>query len=632
MADVSIIIKAIDQATGTLSGVTGELDKMDAKGSKLAGVLKGGLVLGAGAAVAGIGALGAVLGTSISAASEAEEIGAQLNAVLESTGGIAGMTADAINDHALALSEMTRFEDDAIVAAQSLLLTFTKVGKDVFPDATEATLDMAQSLKIDLKSASMLVGKALNDPIKGMTALTRSGIQFTEAQKATIEAMVAMGDTVGAQRIILKELETQFGGSAKAAGDTMAGQLDILKNSLGNVKEEIGGALIPVIKQLEEWAGPKLITGFQRLSDWLTGGIDDIREFASKLGSAKEIVGEIVSDVNAGRKIRWMDLFDLAGLFTENWKLKVTFAETVQDIEKFAADVKAAYDTGGLFAAIEEGGSQIGAAIASTFESIDWETIRTSITTYWDTTLQPALKTAIANLAEYTKIDTSLTTQLGTALGDLMGNAFIQAAETSQQGLSAKIGTALGSAFGNSVDGTAFWDAFSSNLRKGLVPTNLQTAISSVMDAMLAKIIADHPIIATYVGTLQDIVKNLQAAGEKYGTTREAFLLGFNNPFAGVASVIRDVVAAIQEAINKWWEWVGATGRNPSPGHGMPHDPAGYVLPAPTRRSGAATGMGGGLAAMPVTININAPGGNPRAVALAAQEGVLAAARSMGLA
>ena len=286
MADVSIIIKAIDQATNTLSGVTGELDKMDVKGSKLGGVLKGGLVLGAGAAVAGIGALGAVLGTSISAASEAEEIQAQLNAVLKSTGGVAGVSADAINEHAQALSEATRFEDDAIVASSALMLTFTKVGKDVFPDATEATLDMAQAMGMDLNSATMLVGKALNDPVKGMTALSRSGIQFTEDQKAMVEAMVEVGDTAGAQQIILQELETQFGGSAKAAGETFGGQLDIMKNALGNVGEEIGGALLPALTDMAIKMGPGLIEGAKKFADW---AVSDLIPALIKIGEWLEI-------------------------------------------------------------------------------------------------------------------------------------------------------------------------------------------------------------------------------------------------------------------------------------------------------------------------------------------------------
>jgi hypothetical protein len=92
-ADLSIIIKAVDKASGPLGGIGRELDTMGGKASKLGGILKGGLLLGVGAAVTGIGALGAMMVSSVNAVSEMEQIQAQLNAVLASTGGAAGMTA-----------------------------------------------------------------------------------------------------------------------------------------------------------------------------------------------------------------------------------------------------------------------------------------------------------------------------------------------------------------------------------------------------------------------------------------------------------------------------------------------------------------------------------------------------------
>lgn len=302
-AELSFIVKAIDQASGTLKGVGGELDHMEGKASKLAGGLKGGLMVGAGLAVAGIGALGVVLGQSVKEAMAAEQITADLNAALKSTKGVAGMNAQAIQDNALALSQVTRYEDDAIVEAETMLLTFTKIGKDVFPESTKATLNLATRFKMDLGSASKMVGKALNDPIAGLTAMGKAGVQFTKEQKAMIKAMVEGGDVAGAQAIILKELEIQAGGAAEAAGKTMAGQMDILKNTLGNVKEEIGGALIPVLKDLVSWVGPKMVTGLQKFSTWFRTSLVDVQQFIGKAGKAKDIIGDMVADVQAGKKI-----------------------------------------------------------------------------------------------------------------------------------------------------------------------------------------------------------------------------------------------------------------------------------------------------------------------------------------
>lgn len=184
------------------------------------------------------------------AALDAEQAQAQLNSVIESTGGVAGVTASMANEYANALSQITMFDDEAILGGESMLLTFTNIGQEVFPQATETILDMSQALGQDLNSSAMQLGKALNDPIQGVTALRRVGVQFTDDQEKTIKALVDLGDTAGAQKLILAELNKEFGGSAKAAGETMAGQLAILNTEFENVKEEAGTALLPVLNDL----------------------------------------------------------------------------------------------------------------------------------------------------------------------------------------------------------------------------------------------------------------------------------------------------------------------------------------------------------------------------------------------
>jgi hypothetical protein len=169
-AKLAILVTAQNQASKVLNDIGGDAEKLEGRASKLGGALKMGLAAGALAAGAGIVALGGFLASSVKAASEAEDIQAQLNAVLKSTAGVAGVSAAAINDHALALSKMTKFEDDAIVASSALLLTFTKVGKDIFPAATEATLDVAQAIHF-LVDAPYITGLVL--PVDGGRHLRR---------------------------------------------------------------------------------------------------------------------------------------------------------------------------------------------------------------------------------------------------------------------------------------------------------------------------------------------------------------------------------------------------------------------------------------------------------------------------
>lgn len=201
-----------------------------------------GAVLAAGSAVHFVGEF-------VKAAAEAQKISRVTDAILQSTGSAAGLSATQVGDLATSLSNLTGIDDDVIQAAENILLTFTSVrdaageGNDIFSRTTEAALNMATVLGGDPTSAIQQLGKALNDPAEGLTKLTRSGVVFTQQQKDMVEQLVAAGDTLGAQKIILDELDKEFGGAAAAAADPF----DRLKVATDNLKESIGGALIPVL-------------------------------------------------------------------------------------------------------------------------------------------------------------------------------------------------------------------------------------------------------------------------------------------------------------------------------------------------------------------------------------------------
>ena len=252
----------------------------------------------AGVAVA-VGA-GKFLGGAIEEAEEARLSIAQTNAVIASTAGVANVTAKDVDSLSGSLSALTGIDDEVIAGGQNILLTFTKVrnevgkGNDIFDQGTKAALDMSVALGQDLQSSSILVGKALNDPVKGMTALTRSGIQFTEQQKDQVKAMVAAGDTLGAQKVILKELETQFGGSAEAAASPMAR----LKVAFGNLQETIGTALMPA-----------LFAAATFLSDKLPGAIEAAkRAFASVVAALQPVIAFVKAAFAPGQvDVTWLD-------------------------------------------------------------------------------------------------------------------------------------------------------------------------------------------------------------------------------------------------------------------------------------------------------------------------------------
>lgn len=186
---------------------------------------------------------------------------AQLQASLESTSYMAGKTFSELTRQASELQSKTVFGDENIIRAQSLMLTFKSVRGVIFDQAMPAVLDLASKMNVDLKEAAVQVGKALQDPISGITALRRVGIQFTKEQETSMKKLVEAGEIETAQLIILQELQSQFGGSAEAAAKAGLGPMKQLSNAWSDFKEKVGGTFLKVTNNL--------IPSLMKLVTWL---------------------------------------------------------------------------------------------------------------------------------------------------------------------------------------------------------------------------------------------------------------------------------------------------------------------------------------------------------------------------
>jgi len=208
----------------------------------LSGIQSGLIGLGVGAAALG----------SFKAFEESERIARQTAAVIKSTGNEANVTEGHISDLASEMSKLGGVDDELVQQGENMLLTFTKVrneagkGNDVFDQATRAANDYAAATGTDVVNANKMLGKALNDPIKGLTALTRAGVSFTQQQKDQIRALVDAGDTLGAQKIILAEFNKEYGGSLEANA-TASGKAQVAMENLG---ESAGAILAPGLELL----------------------------------------------------------------------------------------------------------------------------------------------------------------------------------------------------------------------------------------------------------------------------------------------------------------------------------------------------------------------------------------------
>jgi len=251
MANPQVIVEFVAKVDQLKSGFKQAETSASSTGSKLKSF---GKVALAAAGAAGLGALVYTLHAGVEEYSNAIKVGAQTNAVIKSTGGAAHVTAKHVDDLASSMLQKTGVDDETIKSGENLLLTFTNIrneagkGNDIFDRATKIMLDMSVALGQDTKQSAIQLGKALQDPIKGITALRRVGVNFTQAQQDQIKALVKSGDTLSAQKIILQELQREFGGSAEAAGKTLPGQMNILRENFNNLAGEIVQTVVPALQ------------------------------------------------------------------------------------------------------------------------------------------------------------------------------------------------------------------------------------------------------------------------------------------------------------------------------------------------------------------------------------------------
>ena len=242
------------EAEKIIAGVDGK-----SAGGKLGRVLGAGIIGGLGLVVAGIGA---VIGVGVKEAMDAQKLNAQFAAGIKSTGNAAHLNIGTMNELAASVAGYSGQSFESIGMTEQLLQTFTNIRNTgpnkIFDQATVAAADMAAKMGGDASGMAIKLGKALNDPVKGMTALSRVGVQFTKGQKDSIAAMVKHGNVVGAQKIILGELTTEFGGAAKAAGETLPGQLSRAKVAFGEVSKSVVEGLLPFVLPALLWISTTL--------------------------------------------------------------------------------------------------------------------------------------------------------------------------------------------------------------------------------------------------------------------------------------------------------------------------------------------------------------------------------------
>lgn len=323
-ANLILTLSLKDQVSSGLRGLNGQLDRTNQKAASVrgglskigqgigVGIRNTGLLLGAGFAAiwknvdAGIGSL-----------VELQQVTLQTEAVIKSTGGAAGLTAQQIRDMSQALEDQTTIDDKTVQSAANVLLTFTSVKKDAFEPALQAALDLSVAMGQDLNSSVVQVGKALNDPVRGMTALRRVGVSFSSDQEKVIKKMVETGDTAGAQKLILDELTKEFGGSATKAAEGYQGTQARLKDTIEDLRMALAEALLPALenvsRKLRAWLqDPQVKDGIKKLGEGIAG-IFSGENIDRGIGIAKDFFGFL-------RDLPWANIKEGLGFAADNAK------------------------------------------------------------------------------------------------------------------------------------------------------------------------------------------------------------------------------------------------------------------------------------------------------------------------
>lgn len=546
-AQLAVEVKAdgVDSAKSQLSGMGGFVDSI---GSGFKSSIGGALSFAAGLAGQALNFLKDQFIDSVRVAMDHQQVLAQTVQALKSTRDASGMTAQSIDDLALSLSQVTPFAEDTVQSGENLLLTFTGIGKQVFPEATQAMLDMAQAMHQGPQAGAIMLGKALNDPLTGLTALTRVGVTFSDEEKKQIKLMMAHNDIIGAQKIMLHELETEFGGSAKAAGQTFGGQLQILQNRLEDVKVKIGTAVLPILSDLLSFVESNLMPILDSFAGWFSQvaipAIESTAPYFKMLGDDFLTLGQHLSQYLAPALHDVMDLFSSFGGASKGINLGGLFkgldfsavGDAFETIDGYAKQFGQGLDAviRQITPTIKEVSGIIGGQLSANFKfAVD---TGKQLSQWWHAEMWPAIQQALPG---FEHLANTLMTDVVPGLAKLwaMGQATGRAITADFLPVFEKAYPILVRIYGIIAEGL-------SQALKFLMPYALQAgkALSQFAEDIAARVV---PILMNFWNAIQKGLDWLQANWKYIWPSLSSFLQGIWNVIVGILKIAWAVITGI---------------------------------------------------------------------------------------
>jgi len=377
MADIQFLISAdASGAIKSIQTVSKEIDSVSEKGQKsssvfssLWGQISAG-VIAANLVQKGLAALKNSISSVIQAAEGQETAEKRLAASLRLTGREVSANVQHFKELASRIQNTTTFGDEAVLGAQALLVQMTRLNREGLEQAIKGAIGLSSVLGTDLQSAALLVAKA----VEGNTAvLTRYGIKIDENLSAEEK-----------RRAVLEKLAAMYG-RAEAETQTFAGTMAQLKNTIGDLAEEVGNAIVKnedfrraiaeirlvllrMIPEIKEWmagiaqfasaavqAAAWMVEQLERLRTRIGGYSSDVTELekvinslSASLGGFSGVVEIIQRRLYALGQTSTKEFKSLSELSDKLWESfnEVGEVATIQAIAmgKFGKEVKKAFE------------------------------------------------------------------------------------------------------------------------------------------------------------------------------------------------------------------------------------------------------------------------------------------------
>jgi len=319
---LEFIAKGFEGLNERLDAIDGKIDDVGKTSDKTGSIIQGGLSVALGnilakaadVAVGAVGSLVGQLGDCISEAMESEKAIASLEQTIKSTGGAAGLTSDVAQDLAMKFRDLYGGSDEAVLAIEELGLTMGTISADEMPGFIQNVADLGAKMG-STEMAAKLMARAQEDPASTLMQLRRAGILFTEAQEEQIKEMQKAGDTAGAYNLVMKRVGEATEGAAAAMAGTAAGKMQIMQTRLSDIKETIGGALLPVLVSagdmlLKAFDDPAVQAGIGMIADALKNAGAYIITLFSEAGPLLKSFGDEIVPVIVkafGELSAWFD-------------------------------------------------------------------------------------------------------------------------------------------------------------------------------------------------------------------------------------------------------------------------------------------------------------------------------------